>query len=174
MYTKDAILYSLNMADQADDAIARNHRRRLTDIPDGEWRMPSSMGCGTLGFRRRTHARDAGRRRQSGGALGRDFRAGHGSHGGRRAVSGIRESPRHNMWSSGTAICNFWRIDDRGGSGQADAVAAERPGGALRDIREGAVDDRAASDGASWADHGCDPGGGAGYTCLNEGCRLAR
>ena len=108
MCTKDAILYSLNMADQAT-------LRSLATMEDAALTFPTENGgCHPLwvvwtpGLRRGTHARDAGRQRQSGGALGRDFRAGHGSHRGCGGYPTFAQV-RPDMWSLESTICSFSR-----------------------------------------------------------------
>jgi hypothetical protein len=152
MYTKDAIRYSLNMADQAT-------MRAIETIKDAPLTFPTGQGgchplwvIGHLAFIE---------------GLTHEMLGGGGNPVAHwAAIFGQDTVPAADATAAS-------RIDDGGGSGQADALAAERPRGALRDIWEGSVDDCDASDGPSRANHRRDPGSGPRYACFGGGGCLA-
>ena len=126
MYTKDAIRYSLTMADQLT-------MRSLATIEDAPLTFPTENGgchplwvMGHLAFVEGLTHEMLGGGTNPVAHWARDFRAGHGSHGGPGAVPGVRESPGPICGAQESQSAAS-RIDDRGGSGSADGLAAEGP-----------------------------------------------
>ena len=172
MYTKDAIRYSLMLADQA-------MKRTLATIEDAPLTFPTENGgchplwvVGHLAFVEGVNARNAERQPQSSGALGGDFRAGYSSYGGRTPVSRLRESPG-TVFTAQRQQSATSRIPDRSGSRQADALAAEGPRRALRNIWQGSADHRNAPDGPSRANHRRNPRRRPSRACAGGGEGLA-
>ena len=159
MYTKDAIRYSLKLADQAT-------MRSLATIEDAPLTFPTENGgchplwvMGHLAFVE---------------GLTHELLGGGGNPVAHWAVIFGQDTV---PTADATQYPLFATVRDqyvqlrsrnlqllesmtRGGPRQADALAAHRSRGALRDVRKGSVDDCDASDGASRADHGRGKGGG--------------